>query len=305
MDLLRARFQGFRAGPVLLACALASTFLSLTAPPVQGQKAEEKTLHIGNSGTLTTTKENGKEKGAIDSLKDFIKTETGMQNEIIRRKGWDDLAEGMNKGEMQLGVFQGYEFAWAQAKNPNLKPLALAVNIYRYPVAYVLAKNDNAAKDFAGLQGQTLCLPDTGQRYLRLYVDRQAEMGGKKTDAFFSKITVRDNVEDAIDEVVDGNSQVTVIDQAGMEAYKRRKPGRFKQLKEIAHSQPFAPVVIAYQDKSLDDATLKRFKDGLLRADKSDRGQTMLTTFKLSGFEAVPDDFNKVLGEIRKDYPPR
>ena len=42
-----------------------------------------------------------------------------------------ELADKMTKGELQLGVFQGYEFAWAQEKQPQLKPLALAVNVYR------------------------------------------------------------------------------------------------------------------------------------------------------------------------------
>ena len=43
---------------------------------------------------------------------------------------------------------------------------------------------------------------------------------------------------------------------------------------------------------------------GLLNASKSDRGQTILTTFRLTGFEAAPDDFPKVLADTRKTYPP-
>ena len=33
-------------------------------------------------------------------------------------------------------------------------------------------------------------------------------------------------------------------------------------------------------------------------------GQTMLTLFKLTGFEPPPADFDKVLAETRKTYPP-
>src|SRR5207244_6848780 len=55
---------------------------------------------------------------------------------------------------------------------------------------------------------------------------------------FFPKITSPENTEDALDDVVDGVVQAAVVDRAGLEAYKRRKPGRFNRLKEVARSQP-------------------------------------------------------------------
>src|SRR5262249_17616881 len=150
MGLLRSASGGPRFGVVLLACALGAC-LAVPGNRADGQKA--KTLRIGNSGTLTSTTDNSKEKGALDSLKDFIKSETGMDNEIVRQKDWRELADKMSKKELDIGVFQGYEFAWAQEKHAGLKPLALAVNVHRYPVAYVVTKADNKAADFAGLQG--------------------------------------------------------------------------------------------------------------------------------------------------------
>jgi ABC-type phosphate/phosphonate transport system substrate-binding protein len=136
-----------------------------------------------------------------------------------------------------------------------------------------------------------------------LFVERQAQAAGKKLDAFFSKVATKENAEDALDDVVDGVIQATVVDRAALEAYKRRKPGRFKQLKPAAESKPFPPVVVAYYGTNLDDATLRRFRDGLLGAAKKERGQMMLTLFRLTGFEPVPDDFGKVLAETRKNYP--
>src|SRR6266404_7795020 len=141
------------------------TFLSfcLPATAAHGQQGKIDVLRIGASGALSTEK---KEESALETLKGFIKDDTGFTNEIVRQKDWRELADKMTKGELQLGVFQGYEFAWAQEKQPQLKPLALAVNVYRYPVAYVVTQRDNPAKDFAGLQGQTLSIPATGQRVL-------------------------------------------------------------------------------------------------------------------------------------------
>ena len=80
-------------------------------------------------------------------------------------------------------------------------------------------------------------------RCLRLFIQRQCEAYGKKPEAFFSKITPAENVEDALDDVVDRVVQVAVLDRVALEAYQRRKPGRFRRLKEVAHSPPFPPTV--------------------------------------------------------------
>jgi ABC-type phosphate/phosphonate transport system substrate-binding protein len=287
---------------ILAACALAA-FLALPGAAARAQQTKIDVLRIGTSGKMSTEKGTN-EKAAIESLRSFIKDETGFENGIIRQKDWRELADKMAKKQLHLGVFQGYELAWAQEKYKDLKPLALAVNVYRYPVVYVVAKHDNPAKDFAGLAGQSLALLANGPRYVSLFVDQQSEAQGKKQETFFSKIVTPDNVEDALDDVVDGKVQAAAADRAALEAYKRRKPGRFKQLKEVAKSQPMPPPVVTFYDGVLEEATLKRFQDGLLRASRTDRGETMLTLFRLSGFETVPADFQNVLAASRKAYPP-
>ena len=278
--------------------------LALPCALARGQPARIDVLHIGATGTMTGDADSSKEKGAGQTLRRFIKEETGLTNDIVREEDWQKLAERMKKGELHVGVFQGYEFAWAQERHPDLKPLAVAVNGRRYPVAHVLARRDNAAGDFAGLKGQSLCLPVSNQEFLRLFLERQSEANGQKADAFFSKITAPDNVEDALDDVVDGKVQATVIDGAAFEAYRRRKPGRFKQLKEVARSAPFPAAVVASHGSVLDEATLRRFKDGLLGAAKKDKGEMLLTLSRLTGFEDVPEDYGKVLAATRKAYPP-
>jgi len=275
-----------------------------SATPAAGQKKSIEVLKIGTSGSMTQEHDDKKkEEAAMDSLKSFIREETMLNNQITREKDWSELLDKMAKGELHIGVFHGYEFAWAQEKNPGLKPLALAVNVHRYPVVYVVVNKDKGPKDFAGLQGQAIAIPSTGQPYLQKYVDHLTQAGGKAPDKFFSKVTTQENIEDALDDVVDGMVQGAVVEQAGLEAFKRRKPGRFSRLKDIDHSPPLPPVIVAYYDKVLSDDTLKAFREGLLGASKKEKGQTLLTLFHLTGFEPVPDDFPQVLVQSRKTFP--
>lgn len=280
---------------------LAVVLVAGPAAQTREAKADPDVLRIGSSTALSATTDPGKEKGAIESLQDFIKDETGLKNEIFRAKGWRDLADKLEKEDYHLAVMQGYELAWAREQHSKIKPLALAVNVQRYPVVHVVAGKSSKAAALADLRGQVVCIPAGAPGYLRLFVERQA---GKKAEDFFSKLVQKDNVEDAVDDVVDGKAEAAVVDHAALEAYKRRKPGRFNQLKEVAHSKPFPPAVVAYREGVLSEGLRKRFKDGLLNASTKERGQMMLTLFRLTGFEDIPADFDEVLARTRKDYPP-
>jgi ABC-type phosphate/phosphonate transport system substrate-binding protein len=265
------------------------------------QQTKPDVLHIGASGSMTGNKE--KDKGAMDTLKAFIKDETGLDNAIEVQKGWRDLAKGMAQGQFQIGVFQGYEFAWDVERDTKLKPLAIAVNTYSYPVVHVVVNKNNPAKDFAGLKGQTLTIPVSGQGIFKLFVERQSKLVGSDLKAFFSNISEPDNFEDALDDVVDGKIKATVVDRATLEAFKNRKPARFNKLRPAAQSQPLPPPVVAFYEGKLDEATLDRFKQGLLNASLTERGQTLRTLCHLTNFEAVPSDFEQVLAATRKAYP--
>ena len=295
--MLRSRHLTLLAAALILPLAIAG----LAAEAGQGKI---DVLRIGTSGTLSEEVSGAKEKSAMETLKRFIKDETGLENEILRQKDWRELTDKLSKGQVHLGVYQGYEFAWAQEKFPELKPLALAVNVELYPIVFVVVQKTNKAKNFAGLQGQTLSLPATGQRNLQLFVEHECRANGKEMEKYFSKITHPDNLEDAVDDVVDGIVNATVADKAALEAYKRRKPARFAKLKDVARSQPLPPVTVAYSAKFVDEPTLKRLQDGLTGASKKEQGETVLTLFRLTGFQTPPDDFGKVLTATRKTYPP-
>jgi len=270
-----------------------SAFSAVTSEP----------LHIGTSGNLALDASNGKEDVAIDNMRSFIKDETGFANDIHRQKDWHELAEKLQNKELQLGVFQRYEFAWARAKYPKLEPLAIAANGYPYRYAIILTRQDDKATDFKGLQGQALALPNVRQEHLRLYIDHMSQKQGKQPEAFFARVTSPESIEDAMDDVVDGIVQAAVVDRVGLEAYKRRKPGRFTRLKVVAQSQALPAPLVAYYDQTLDKATLDRFRDGLLNASQREMGQRLLNLFKLTGFEAMPHDFDQVLAQTQKDYP--
>lgn len=297
----RPRSRRWPGAAVLIAALIAAVWWTDRTASA-GQDAG-RMLRIGTSGSIAEEKAGGNEKGAIETLRDFIKDETGFANEIDRQKDWHELADKMAKKQLDIGVFPGFEFAWAGEKHPDLRPLAIAVNVRPYREIYVIKRKDNPASDFAALAGQTAAVPKSSLKEPMLFLEKLCRDNGKDPNQFFAKMTGPNNSEDALDDVVDKVVQAAVVDRVALEAFKRRKPGRFDQLNPVAQSKRLPPTVIAYVDKALDQATLDRFRDGLVNANKKERGQQLLTMFKLTGFDPVPQNFDQTLAETRKEFP--
>jgi ABC-type phosphate/phosphonate transport system substrate-binding protein len=295
-NLSRLRVPGLAAVVWLLAALVISTTCA--------DERQTEVLHVGTSGSLLSPDDSGTERGAVDALESLLKDETGFEIKTHRQNTWRKLADKITKGELGLGIFRGYEFAWASESHRHLKPLLALVNGHRYSVVSVVTRKDNPAKDFAGLQDQSLSIPNTGQRDLRFFIDRSCRANGKGPEKFFSKISSPHNVVNALDDVVDGQVQVTVVDQAVLNAYKQLKPGRFERLKVVARSQPLPPTVIAYDERTLDQAAARRIREGLTGTAAKEKHQMTLALFHWTGFEQIPADFDQALAKTRQAYPP-
>jgi ABC-type phosphate/phosphonate transport system substrate-binding protein len=205
--------------------------------------------------------------------------------------------------KVQLGIFHGVEFAWARHKHPELRPLAIAVNQERYLRAHLVVRADSKVSTLGDLQDKILALPHQTYQHCHLFLRGRCLEWKKEPANFFAKITNPANVEDALDDVVDGIAQVCVVDGVSLDCYKRRKPGRFAKLKIVHSSEIFPAPVVAYRTTVLDDATLARFRDGMINANRTALGRQLLTLWRLTGFEQVPPDYDHTLTEILKVYP--
>jgi ABC-type phosphate/phosphonate transport system substrate-binding protein len=279
--------------------------LLLVAGPGRADTKAIPVLHIGTTETAVEedVPEDSDETAVEETYRQFILAETGFSSDIVALENHEVLAERLAAGQLQLGVFMGYEFAWAQALYPKLKVLAIGVNkhTYRYPVLVV--RRDGPVSDLADLKGKTLALPRSGQGYGRLFVAAHSQLAGQDPGALVRHIDTFEDVETPLDEVVDGTMQAAVVDRLGLEAYERRKPGRFARLKQLSESPLMPPALIAYYDGNLDPQTVTRLRDGLIEAHKQRDGEQFLTLFRLTRFAPPPRDFEQVLADTRKTYP--
>jgi ABC-type phosphate/phosphonate transport system substrate-binding protein len=240
-------------------------------------------------------------KALESSLGSFLKNETGM--ECRARVAGDALQLGklMKENKYQLGFFHGIEFAWAQKKYPDLRPLVMVVSKYREWHALVVVKKKSAAS-FAMLKGKELVLPERNKPHCRLFLDKLCGQSGG-SEAFFGRISHTDSIADALDNVFLNKAQATIVDDLGWEYYKDLKPGCHARLQVLEKSELFPAGLIAFRQGGIDKATCERCRERLLRSGKTVRSRESMTLLGITAFEPVPGGFDRSLTKILELYP--
>lgn len=234
----------------------------------------------------------------------LMQTQTGMQGDLVACGDGLTMAEHIMKDKIQLGVFEGIEFAWARQKYPQLQPILITVNQKDHLRTFLVVHKDNPAKEWADLKGQTLAVHNHTRIHSRLFLCRNCkEAADQAPKEFFQKIVKRDTSEDMLDDVVEGVIKAAVIEEVALERYRHRKPGRSEQLRILAKSESFPATVVAFKSGKLSQATVERLRKGMLTAGKSPLGRQLMTLWKTTGFQALPENYEKTLKEIVKTYP--
>jgi ABC-type phosphate/phosphonate transport system substrate-binding protein len=288
-----------RTAPVLAALA------ACCLPAAPADAGGGKDVKIGLVKSLFRDKEESSIKGLTTAFGDLMKEATGLTGSMQVLGDAFDVAKQLQDGKVQLGVFHGYEFAWAKQKYPDLKPLCIAINQDRNLSAHLMVKFDSDIKDFAQLKGKVFALPNHTQAHSQLFVEREVQKaGGDSPDKFFGKVMKHRHVEAALDDVVRGKVQAALADGTALEGYKSLKPGAYSALKSVQKSVTFPASVVAYREGGLDEATRKKLRDGMIGASKKERSRELMTMWKLTDFEDPPADYARTLEGVVKAYPP-
>jgi ABC-type phosphate/phosphonate transport system substrate-binding protein len=237
-------------------------------------------------------------------LKNLMETQTGMTGNLIPAGDSASLAQQLKDDKVQLGVFHGVEFAWAKQRNPNLKALVIAVREKRVLHAYLVVRGDSKIQGFADLSGKAVALPRQSRQHCHCFIDRRCLGCGQPAKSYLSKIATPADAEDALDDVVDGTVQAAIVDGTALERYRRDKEGRAAKLRVAIESEPFPAAVVAYVPGVLGESALQRFHDGMIRANQNTKGKQMLGLCRITCFEDVPADYEQMLLDIAKAYPP-
>ena len=279
-------------------------FLFLVPSAPAADKPKAATLRVGVIKSMFRDTPAPLVQFVMNPFKKLLEAETGMTGEIVLGGDAEALGTQLKEDKVQLGVFQGIEFAWAKLKNPKLEPLIICVNKDTFVKAALVIRADSKAEVVGDLHGQDVALPRMSREHCHLFLQRRCAKPGEPLEKSFGKITTPSNPEDALDDVVDGVVQAALIDTAAMDGYKGNKPGRAGKLKVLLQSEPFPCGIVAYNPGALDEPTMVKIKAGLMNAGKTKQGKNFLEMVHITSFEPVPANYDQLFKDIAKAYPP-
>jgi len=288
----------------LSVAALAAFWVAMPLRAKEGGETPAKKVKVGLVKSLFKDAPEAVVQIVMRPFKAFLEAQTGSAGEIVLTCDAETLGQQLVDNKVQIGVFHGYEFAWAKQKNPQLQVIVLAVNENPIQHALLVVHKDCNAESYCDLKGQTLAFPRLTREHCKLFLENRCVKSGAAPDKFYAEVTAPLDSEDALDCVVDGTAQATIVDGMALESYKLNKPGRYKQLKTLLQSEPFPSAVIACNPGAVPPAAVDCFRQGLLTARKTKDGKKLLEMCRISSFEEMPSDYEQLFADIAKAYPP-
>ena len=240
---------------------------------------------------------------AARPFKTLVESAMGMRGRIVTGGTAGCLAKKLKEDKVQVGVFQGIEFAWARETNPNLEPIVICVNQQRKLKAHLLVRADAPFKATAELRGKTLTESRDTYEHCKSFLRCKCVPESCKVKTFFKKVLNAADVEESLDDVLDRKADAALIDGLAWESYQSSKPGCARKLRVLRSSEAFPCAIIACQKGRFSADHVRRFRRALIRARNEPRGRQLLEFLRLSGFETVPNDYGQLFTSIVKAYP--
>ncbi len=275
----------------------------LLAAPSAAPAADD-TVVVGISDTIFPGLSGPRLQKAIRPFKSLLESAMGRTGKVVQGGDALELADKLKADKVQMGVFQGFEYAWARQKNPKLEPLVICVNRDRTRRALLVVRAGSSYRKPDDLRDRVLDLPAEVEEHCKLFLRRKCVPEGTPPNRFYKKIARPADTEETLDDVVDGKAQAAVVDGLAWRSYRDSKPGAARKLRVLLESEPFPCPVIAVQQGRSSAADVKRIRDWLVDAKNKRRGKQLLEQLRLTGFEIMPAGYNRILDDIARDYPP-
>lgn len=233
-------------------------------------------------------------------FQELTKDQTGLDGEMVQDTDALTVAKKVHDGDYHFGVLQGYEYAWAQEKYPDLKPLICSVYRPKKLTAVLIVRSEDKAESLRDLKGKKLVLASTLKDYPRLFLEKQKAEQMSGGDFSTTKV---DNVHDGIHKVIGREADVTVADFASWNYFQKLYPGASKNLRVLAESEEFPATVLIYKKGAVPDDVLKKIHDGFLTAHENKKASTLMSAIHIERFAEVPSGYDDALKACRKAYP--
>jgi ABC-type phosphate/phosphonate transport system substrate-binding protein len=234
-------------------------------------------------------------------FRELMLKQTGYTGEVEICADAFGLTEKLKDKSLHIGVFHGFEFAWARTKCPDLVPLIVTRPLGGKVQAVVVVAKDSPYTTLTELKDEPVTLPRGSKAHSIAYLEKLRAGFETGTAKPVTKLAM--TAEDVLTGVVTGEVSAALVDVCALEGYQNLQPGAFKQLRVLHRSEEFPAAVVAYRKGTITEAEAARIRTGLSTAQKTASGKLLMTLWNLNGFEEPPAEYQGQLDAILKAYP--
>ncbi len=211
------------------------------------------------------------------------------------------LCDRLKENKVHLGVFHGFEFAWAQQKCDDLRPIIVTQPTGGIVQGLIVVHTDNPAKSVADLKESGVLIPRGAKAHTLVYLEKFRD--GQPAETAKPTAKTDQTPEEVLNAVANGTAKAALVDWAAFDGYKVLNPGTAKGLRVLARSEEFPPAVVCYRKGTLTDDQVTKIRDGMTASCKTPTGKMLMMLWNLKGFEAPPKTYQSSLDDILKAYP--
>lgn len=235
-----------------------------------------------------------------EPFRSLMTKQTGLTGDVEICKDYKILLGKLKDKSLNIGVFHGFEFAWAHQAEPNLIPLVITIPHGRKAQSMILVQKDSDMKKLSDLGNSKIIRAKGTKAFTSVYMEKlkQTVQGIQ-----FQEGELTMTPEEALTAVATGTEKAVIIDASSLSGYSTLQPGGFKQLRILAESELFPCSVIAMVKDSTSEAAAAKIINGMSTANKTAQGRAMLAMWSLKGFEKVPADYQQQCKNILSAYP--
>jgi len=283
---------------VLLVAAIVPVAVALVPSP-RSPAAEPVLLRIGMPENMFSGMPPAVVQAASRPFQMMFEKQTGLKGEVVSAKDYADMADRIRAGKLEIAVFHGFEYAWVR-QHPELVPLLVAAPGSKIQACLVVSAGSKA-KGAQDLKGACVAVPANTKPHCHLYLERLKE---KLPEGTCGTVKVDGkSVEEVLDAVCVGTTTAALVDFSAFVAYKDDKPGAGAQLTVLDKSDPFPSGVVVYRKEALDEKTVAKVRDGMVRCTDTAQGKLLTSLWRLKGFTELTPAYQTELDKSLKAYP--
>ncbi len=277
-----------------------SAAVALLVTPPAARAADPAELKIGMLSGMFRDQQPKVIQALAKPFRDLMTKHVGYNGDVEVVDDPFTLCDKLKENKVQLGVFHGFEFAWAQQKCDDLVPLIVTCPPGGCVRAMLVVPADSPAKSAADLKGEVL-IPRGAKAHTLVFLNKLRD--GLPADTAKPSAKPDQTPEDVLNAVAAGKAVAALVDVGALDGYQVLNPSGAKGLRVLARSEEFPPAVVCYRKGTLTDDQAAKIRDGMTASCKTPTGKMLMTLWNLKGFEAPPKGYQSSLDGILKAYP--